>query len=105
LTERRCNLQNVTSSNRPGFDLLRKITEMINGCWGDHYVLVQNKLVIVDQHSRRVVAIVPASPDGVLDNGACKRHLVTGNSAALAVFASADGEVGERVESGKDNQG
>jgi hypothetical protein len=58
LIERRCNLQNVTSLNRRGFDLLRKITEIMAGYWGDQYVLVQDKLVIVDQHSRRVVAIV-----------------------------------------------
>ena len=37
-----------------------EITEVLHGYSGDLYVLVQDKLVIVDQHSRRVVAIVPA---------------------------------------------
>jgi hypothetical protein len=32
----------------------------MNGFWGDQYLLVQNEMVIVDQHSRRVVAIVPS---------------------------------------------
>jgi len=41
-------------------DIPPEITEVLHGYWGDLYVLVQNKLVIVDQHSRRVVAIVPA---------------------------------------------
>jgi hypothetical protein len=39
--------------------LAPEITEIMNGYWGDQYVLVQDKLVIVDQHARRVVAIVP----------------------------------------------
>ena len=41
-------------------DVPPEITEVMNGYWGDQYVLVQDELVIVDQHSRRVVAIVPA---------------------------------------------
>ncbi len=41
-------------------DLPPEVTQLMNGFWGDQYVLVQDKLVIVDQHSRRVVAIVPA---------------------------------------------
>lgn len=40
-------------------DIPPKVTEIMNGYWGDQYVLVQDKLVIVDQHSRRIVAIVP----------------------------------------------
>jgi hypothetical protein len=40
-------------------DLPAEITRVLNGYWGDQYVLVQDKLVIVDQHSGRVVAIVP----------------------------------------------
>jgi hypothetical protein len=40
-------------------DLPAEITQVLNGYWGDYYVLVQDKLVIVDQHSARVVAIVP----------------------------------------------
>ena len=40
-------------------DLPAEITQVLNGYWGDYYVLVQDKLVIVDQHSGRVVAIVP----------------------------------------------
>jgi hypothetical protein len=41
-------------------DIPPEITQVMNGYWGDRYVLVQDKLVIVDQHSRRVVAIVPS---------------------------------------------
>jgi len=41
-------------------DLPPEVTQLMNGFWGDQYVLVQDKLVIIDQHSRRVVAIVPA---------------------------------------------
>jgi len=41
-------------------DIPPEITAVMNGYWGDQYVLVQDELVIVDQHSRRVVAIVPA---------------------------------------------
>lgn len=40
-------------------DLPPKITEIAKGYWGDQYTIVQDKLVIVDQHSRRIVAIVP----------------------------------------------
>lgn len=40
-------------------DLPPEITQIMNGYWGDQYVLVQDILVIVDQHARRVVAIVP----------------------------------------------
>jgi hypothetical protein len=40
-------------------DVPPDLTTLMNGYWGDQYVLVQDKLVIVDQHSRRVVAIVP----------------------------------------------
>ncbi|CCD91137.1 conserved hypothetical protein [Bradyrhizobium sp. ORS 375] len=40
-------------------DIPPEITQIMNGYWGDQYVLVQDKLVIVDQHTRRVVAIVP----------------------------------------------
>ena len=42
-------------------DIPPEITEIMKGYWGDQYVLVQDELVIVDQHSRRVVAIVPAA--------------------------------------------
>jgi hypothetical protein len=31
----------------------------MNGYWGDPDLLVQDKMVIVGQHSRRIVAIVP----------------------------------------------
>ena len=41
-------------------DIPPEITEVMNGYWGDEFVLVQDKMVIVDQHSRRVVAMVPA---------------------------------------------
>ena len=40
-------------------DVPLAITEVMNGYWGDQYVLIEDKLVIVDQHSKRVVAIVP----------------------------------------------
>ena len=74
---------------------------------GDQYLLVQDKLVIVDQHSRR------GSCDrtghrmmGVRERPACKRRrLAEGNLAAPALFASPDDEVCERVESGKGSQG
>lgn len=42
-------------------DIPPEITQVMNGYWGDRYVLVRNELVIVDQHSRRVVAIVPTT--------------------------------------------
>jgi hypothetical protein len=41
-------------------DIPPEITQVMNGYWGDQYLLVQNEMVIVDQHSRRVVAIVPS---------------------------------------------
>jgi hypothetical protein len=40
-------------------DLPPEVTQVMNGYWGDQYLLVQDKMVIVDQHSRRIVAIVP----------------------------------------------
>jgi len=42
-------------------DIPPEITEVMNGYWGDQYVLTSDKMVIVDQHSRRVVAIVPTA--------------------------------------------
>jgi hypothetical protein len=39
-------------------DLPPEIAEVMNGFWGDQYLTVQDKLVVVDQHSRRVAAIV-----------------------------------------------
>ena len=41
-------------------DIPPEITHVMNGYQGAQYVLVQDEMVIVDQHSRRVVAIVPA---------------------------------------------
>jgi hypothetical protein len=41
-------------------DIPPEITQVMNGYQGDQYLLVQDEMVIVDQHSRRVVAIVPA---------------------------------------------
>lgn len=41
-------------------DIPPEVSQVLNGYWGDQYVLVQDKMVIVDQHSRRVVAIIPA---------------------------------------------
>jgi uncharacterized protein DUF1236 len=40
-------------------DLPPELTEIMNGYWGDQYTIVQDKLVIVDQRARRVVAIIP----------------------------------------------
>jgi hypothetical protein len=40
-------------------DIPPEITQVMNGYWGDQYLIVRDTLVIVDQHSRRVVAIVP----------------------------------------------
>jgi Protein of unknown function (DUF1236) len=40
-------------------DLPAEITQVLNGFWGDQYILVQDKMIIVDQHSGRVVAIIP----------------------------------------------
>ena len=42
-------------------DLPPEITQVMNGYWGDQYILTNDKMVIVDQHSRRVVAIVPTA--------------------------------------------
>jgi hypothetical protein len=39
-------------------DLPPKIAEIMNGYWGDQYLLVSDKLLIVDLRSRRVAAIV-----------------------------------------------
>jgi hypothetical protein len=41
-------------------DIPAEITQLMNGFWGDQYLLVRDEMVIVDQHSRRVVAIVPS---------------------------------------------
>jgi hypothetical protein len=40
-------------------DIPPEITQIMNGYWGDQYVLVQDKLVVVDQRTRRLAAIVP----------------------------------------------
>ncbi|MCK1474959.1 DUF1236 domain-containing protein [Bradyrhizobium sp. 197] len=42
-------------------DLPSEVAQIMNGYWGDQYLMVQDKLVIVDLHSRRVVAIVPSA--------------------------------------------
>jgi hypothetical protein len=42
-------------------DLPPEITQVMNGYWGDQYVLTNDKMVIIDQHSRRVVAIIPTA--------------------------------------------
>ncbi|MDB5547593.1 MAG: hypothetical protein JWP21_1040 [Tardiphaga sp.] len=39
-------------------DLPPRITEIMNGFWGDQAAIVGQSLVIVDQHSRRVAAII-----------------------------------------------
>lgn len=43
----------------PTRDIPPAVTEVMNGYWGSRYVLVQDKLVIVDLQSSRVAAIVP----------------------------------------------
>src|SRR4051794_23999633 len=40
-------------------DIPPEITQVMNGYWGDQFVLTKDKMIIVDQHTRRVVAIVP----------------------------------------------
>jgi hypothetical protein len=40
-------------------DIPPEITTLMNGYWGDQYLVVHDMMIIVDQHSRRVVAIVP----------------------------------------------
>jgi hypothetical protein len=42
-------------------DIPPEVTQVMNGYWGDQYVIVRDTMVIVDQHSRRVVAIVPGA--------------------------------------------
>ncbi|MGY4623264.1 DUF1236 domain-containing protein [Bradyrhizobium sp. USDA 4486] len=39
-------------------DLPAEATQVLNGFWGDQYLLAGKDLVIVDQHSRRVAAII-----------------------------------------------
>jgi hypothetical protein len=40
-------------------DIPPEITEIMHGYWGDQCIVVANQLVIVDQHTRRIVALVP----------------------------------------------
>jgi hypothetical protein len=42
----------------PIADLPPDVSETLNGYWGDQYLVVQDKMVVVDQHTRRVAAIV-----------------------------------------------
>ncbi|MCK1360945.1 DUF1236 domain-containing protein [Bradyrhizobium sp. 199] len=39
-------------------DLPPEVTQVLNGFWGDQYLIAGNNLVIVDQHSRRVAGII-----------------------------------------------
>ncbi|KRQ15826.1 DUF1236 domain-containing protein [Bradyrhizobium manausense] len=39
-------------------DLPAEATQVLNGFWGDQYLLAGKDLIIVDQHSRRVAAII-----------------------------------------------
>ena len=39
-------------------DLPPEATQLLNGFWGDQYLLAGNDLIIVDQHSRRVAGII-----------------------------------------------
>lgn len=40
-------------------DIPPEVTQLMNGYWGDQYLIAGDSMIIVDQHSRRVVAIVP----------------------------------------------
>jgi len=40
-------------------DIPPEITQLMNGYWGDQYLLAGDTMIIVDHQSRRVVAIVP----------------------------------------------
>jgi hypothetical protein len=42
----------------PIADLPPEVSEIMNGFWGDQYLLVQDKMIVIDQHTRRVAAIV-----------------------------------------------
>jgi hypothetical protein len=39
-------------------DLPPDVSQVLNGFWGDQYLIAGHDLVIVDQHSRRVAAII-----------------------------------------------
>ena len=39
-------------------DLPAEATKVLNGFWGDQYLVAGNDLVIVDKHSRRVAGII-----------------------------------------------
>jgi hypothetical protein len=39
-------------------DLPPEATQLLNGFWGDQYLIAGNDLIIVDQHSRRVAGII-----------------------------------------------
>src|SRR3954447_18473264 len=39
-------------------DLPPEVTQVLNGFWGDQYLIAGNDLVIVDQHSRRIAGII-----------------------------------------------
>ena len=43
----------------PLADLPPEAAQVMNGYWGDQYLIVGDTLVVVDQHSRCVVALVP----------------------------------------------
>jgi len=68
--------QSVARVQNPGFEMMigasvpaqvqlqdipPEITQVMNGYWGDQYVLTNDRMIIVDQHSRRVVAIIPTA--------------------------------------------
>jgi hypothetical protein len=42
----------------PLADLPPEATQVLNGYWGDQYLIAGKDLVVVDQHSRRVAAII-----------------------------------------------
>jgi hypothetical protein len=42
----------------PVADLPPDATQLLNGFWGDQYLIAGNDLIIVDQHSRRVAGII-----------------------------------------------
>lgn len=48
----------------PVADLPPEVTQLLNGFWGDQYLVAGNDLIIVDQHSRRVAGIIAGVRQG-----------------------------------------
>jgi hypothetical protein len=58
----RANFEMMVGSSVPQqaqlADLPPEATQVLNGYWGDQYLIAGKDLVVVDQHSRRVAAII-----------------------------------------------